>query len=83
MHKSCTVCLNDWLKSYKNCLYVWNLAETKFMVNIKSVQSLVITRTSQLKGNYSWSNEVSQILVVMKTLDHVVWGFVQSCGTYT
>lgn len=80
MHKSCTVCLNDWLKSLSVCLKSgWNQIYGKH----KKCSEFDYTRTSQLKGNYSWSNEVSQILVVMKTLDHVVWGFVQSCGTYT
>lgn len=82
MHKSCTVCLNDWLKSYKNCLSeIWRKPD--IYGKHKKCSEFGYTRTSQLKGNYSWSNEVSQILVVIKTLDHVVWGFVQSCGTYT
>lgn len=50
MHKNCTVCVNDWLKIYNNCMYVWSLDETKFMVNIKSVQILVILEQVNLRA---------------------------------
>lgn len=64
MHKSCTVCLNDWLKSYKNCLSeIWRKPDIYGKHKKCSEFGYTCTRTIQLKGNYSWSNEVQQILV--------------------
>lgn len=48
MHKSCTVCLNDWLKSYK-IVCLKSGGNLTFMVNIKSVQSLVILEQVNLR----------------------------------